>query len=173
MPASRSFSALGSFLLLFGLVGCATKAPPPPKSQESFLLGEPMPPFHTQTMSGKPVVSESYSGQPVVIVFGTTDCASCERVYRDAESVFHDYEEVVFIAVIQDNRADLGKRLAARLGLSYPVVLDADGVLSRQYRASEVPRTFVIDAQGLVRWIGGPTMARADLAAALEAFPRH
>ena len=70
-------------------------------------------------------------------------------------------------------RRDSSTRLAARLGLSYPVVLDADGVLSRQYRASEVPRTFVIDAQGLVRWIGGPTMARADLAAALEAFPRH
>ena len=132
-----------------------------------------MPPFHTRTMSGKPVVSESYERQAVVLIFVTTDCPPCERVLADVERAFHHYEDVVFVAFIQDDRTDHATRLAARLGLSYPVVLDADGVISRLYRAAEVPRTFVVDAQGLVRWIGGPSMTFEDLTAAVEAFPRR
>lgn len=169
----HSFTRWSAVLSLsfWGAAACA--APPPPESQQSLLLGERIPPFQTHTMSGKPVISAAYSGQTVVLAFVTVDCKTCERTLLAAEAAFDEYREIVVVSLFQSEDETAARSIAARLKLSYPVAIDADGVITRLFRVQEVPRTFVIDADGLIRWIGGPDMLESDLRAAVEAFPRR
>jgi cytochrome c biogenesis protein CcmG, thiol:disulfide interchange protein DsbE len=145
----------------------------PPKSEASLLLGERMPPFQTETMSGRHVVSAGFQGQAAVLVFVTTDCEACNRALLAAQTAFDEYGEIHVVSIFQREGAEKARSLAAKLKLAYPAAIDLDGTIGRQFRVQDVPRTFVIDADGLIRWIGGAHMTEADLLAAVEAFPRR
>lgn len=128
-----------------------------------------MPPFQTETMSGKAIISAGYMGQPVVVVFATTPCPPCERALRAAEAVFHSYRDVVVLTFFQRDGAERPRSVAARLGLSYPAAVDQDGLITRRFQVTELPATFVIDDNGVIRWLGGPELTEASLTAAVEA----
>jgi peroxiredoxin len=55
------------------------------------------------------------------------------------------------------------------LGLTFPVPLDRDGTVSRQYLLRALPSTFFIDREGVIRKviIGGP-MSEATIRTAVE-----
>ena len=49
-----------------------------------------------------------------------------------------------------------GAALVARHGLTFPVVHDAGNVLAGRFRVTELPSSFVVDAQGRINWVAGP-----------------
>jgi peroxiredoxin len=130
-----------------------------------------MPPFQTETMSGKPVSTAALEYQAAILTFVTTDCEACERALLAAQAAFDENEEVRVIGIFQREGSEKARALAAKLKLGYPLTVDLDGTISRQYRVTKVPRTFVVDAHGLVRWIGGTEMNEAELKAALQSVP--
>jgi hypothetical protein len=50
--------------------------------------------------------------------------------------------------------------------------MDRGNVLAGRFRVRDIPVTFVIDAEGVVRWIGGPEQDERDLERALSATLR-
>jgi peroxiredoxin len=65
--------------------------------------------------------------------------------------------EVLAVNVGQKNEAV--KAFAAELGVSYPILIDMDGKSAVLYGVTDVPRTYVIDRSGVVRYriLGGAT----------------
>jgi cytochrome c biogenesis protein CcmG/thiol:disulfide interchange protein DsbE len=51
------------------------------------------------------------------------------------------------------------KAFAAELGVSYPILIDMDGKSAALYGVTDIPRTYVIDRSGVVRYriLGGAT----------------
>ena len=51
------------------------------------------------------------------------------------------------------------RSFAAELGVSYPLLIDAEGKSAAIYGVTDVPRTYVIDRSGIVRYriLGGAT----------------
>jgi len=51
------------------------------------------------------------------------------------------------------------KSFAADLGVSYPILIDTDGKSASLYGVTDIPRTYVIDRNGMVRYriLGGAT----------------
>jgi peroxiredoxin len=157
--------ALASFVAWQG--GCASQ--PPPKSQPSPLLGDIMPAFQSTTLSGNPVISGAYERHKVVLSFVGVKCAPCERVLTAAQAVYSGDREVVVVGVFRREDSENALSTAARLSLRFPVVVDRDGKLAKQFQIQEVPSTFVVDTRGRVSWLGGSDLTEDGLSAALHA----
>ncbi|MGC4093460.1 MAG: TlpA disulfide reductase family protein [Polyangiaceae bacterium] len=154
---------------IFGLCGCASQPPPP--SHPSPLLGNPMPPFQSQTISGNPVISGAYQGHTVVVSFVASKCDSCEKTLSAAQELYADNHQLVVVGVFQKDRAEGAVPVAARLALRFPIIVDKDGSISRQFQigSDAVPSTFVVDPDGRVRWVGGSDLTVDGLDRAVQA----
>jgi peroxiredoxin len=129
-----------------------------------------MPPFQSQTLSGNQVISAGYDGHTVVVSFVSAKCESCERVLSAAQASYAEEREVVVVGVFRpDEDAANVRSMAARLELRFPIVVDHGGTLARRFQIEDVPRTFVIDRAGRVRWVGGQDVTEDGLLAAIHA----
>lgn len=165
MLERRRLSIGWAWLLL--LTACASKPPPPSKS--SPLLGELMPPFEAQTVSGNPVISGGYEGHTVVLTFVSAACEPCERVLAAAQDMYADQRELVVLGIFRKDESDAAARaIAARMQLRFPIVVDRDGVLANKFNVEALPSVVVVDSARRVRWIGGTDMTQEGLLAAVD-----
>jgi peroxiredoxin len=154
------------FVTLLLVLGCGS--PPPPKSEPSSLLGQRLPPFQMETLSGKLLHSSSFEGHPVVLSFVKTDCTACEATLTTAQAVFTDNERTVAWAIFAPDDPAKVKKIAAKLKLEYPVVIDDQDRLKRLFVVSSQPTTVVLDSLGFVRWMG-PSIGESELLALVKA----
>jgi cytochrome c biogenesis protein CcmG/thiol:disulfide interchange protein DsbE len=130
-----------------------------------------MPDFRRRTLAGSELDTKALRGRVVVVKFFAEYCAPCTRTLPAVESLSRELEGVQFIGVSEDERRTTAEDLVARYRLSFPVVHDTGQVLSGRYRVSELPKTFVVDKAGKVRWVGGAEQTEDELRAAIEAVP--
>ncbi len=161
--------------------GQGTAAPAPDsgaqlaQSQSSRVReGEPAPGFALDLLDESTLDLADLRGEVVVLNFWATWCPPCEDELPDFQSVWEDYRQrnVVFVGLtIQEDMAEVEEMLA-RLGVTYPVGLDAQQQIALEYGITGVPETFVIDPQGDVASVHiGPVSAgqlRQDLDNLLE-----
>jgi hypothetical protein len=83
--------------------------------------------------------------------------------------VHEAHPDVVFVGVDEDESLETANALVARFGITFPVIHDTGNVLSGRFRVSTLPMTFVCDATGVIRWVGGATQTEDDLRQAVEA----
>jgi len=137
----RSFAAIVLALLL---AGCG---PEPPQLQP----GAPAPPFRLPTLGGQALdFPADLKGQIVALRFWADWCPFCETEMRDLEPVYlkHRNQGLRILAVnVRQDRAT-AERFIARLGVSYEVLLDGDGVTARSYGVIGLPTTFFVDREG-------------------------
>lgn len=120
-------------------------------------------------MSGNPVISGSYQGHTVVVLFTGTRCDGCERALSAAQAVYADNRDLVVVGVFRPEDPEKAARsLAARLELRFPLLIDRQGVIARRFGATEVPSAFVADRRGRVRWVGGTDVTKESLAMAVD-----
>jgi peroxiredoxin len=129
-----------------------------------------VPDFARPTLAGDRIDTEQLRGKVVVIKFFAKYCEPCKRTLPAAQKLHQKHPEVVFVGVSEDEYASDAQALVQSYGLTFPVVHDQGNVLAGRFRVSEMPVTFVVDAQGVVQWVGGPAQDEEDLAAAIEAF---
>ncbi len=145
-------------------------APVYPASSAHPLLGKPLPAMHhRQTLDGKPLDEGALAGKPVLVKFFADYCAPCKATLPAAEKVHEAHPEVVFLGIDEDESTETATALVQRYGLTFPVVHDAANALSARYRVSTIPTTFVADADGVIRWVGGEGQTEDDLRRAVEA----
>ena len=135
-----------------------------PAPQAGFLA----PDFSLATTTGETIKLSELRGTPVLVNVWASWCPPCraempamERVYRDFRS--QGFQILAVNATNQDDPAQ-AEAFAQEQGLSFPILLDMDGDVSRLYRVSSLPTSFFVDARGMIREvvIGGP-MAEALL----------
>jgi peroxiredoxin len=106
-------------------------------------------------LAGKPVRLEDLRGKVVLVDFWATWCDSCldslpvyEKLYETRKA-----DGLVVLGVDEDARAKGVAAFAAKRGVTYPVVLDADKDAYYAWRVRGLPSAFLIDADGHVaRW---------------------
>lgn len=173
MTPTTSLRALALASLLLGsttLWATACRPAGPPPSAPSPLAQESVPDFSRPTLAGARVDTEALRGQVVVIKFFAKYCEPCKRTLPAAQKLHQAHPNVAFVGISEDEYASDAQALVQSYGLSFPVVHDQGNVLAGRFRVSEMPVTFLVDAQGVVQWIGGPGQDEDDLAAAIEAF---
>lgn len=134
-------------LLLLLLLGCDSGAPP-------MKMDEPVRPFLAQSLDGRTYdVPKDSAGQVTVIRFWADWCAFCKTELADIEAVWKDDREkgLLVLAVNAGQKRDSVAAFAGELNLTYPVLVDEESKIARQYGVTGLPATFVIDRQGRLR----------------------
>lgn len=113
------------------------------------------PDFTLRTADGRNLRLQELRGQVVMVNFWATWCGPCKVEMPHLNSLYEKYKGAGFtllgVNVDEDQRAAIG--LAQRMGLHFPVLLDADKKVSRQYDLSTMPSTVLIDRDGQVRHV--------------------
>ena len=95
-----------------------------------------------------------FRGKAVVLNWFASWCDPCQREIPEFQAVSETHADVVtFIGVNYQENAEKAIGTMDELGADFPVVLDSDGDVGEHYRATGLPTTYFIDAEGVVRGI--------------------
>ena len=101
------------------------------------------------------------SNRVTVIRFWADWCPYCPDEMKGIEPVYQELKDeglqILAINVAQDKKT--ATDFVTKLGISYPVLLDPDGSVSRRYGVVGLPTTIFVDAQGRVL---GKILGEAD-----------
>lgn len=157
--ASAVGAALGLALIVFvwNIAGRTSQPALPPVAE----VNRPSIAFTLEDTNGVPISLEQYRGKVVMLNFWWTGCEPCRQETPDLQAVYQQLGgqglEIIGVNVRGNERTgtsgdDDVKRFAAEYNVSYPIVLDRDGSVSRNYRVNNLPTTLFIDQDGTVRY---------------------
>jgi thiol-disulfide isomerase/thioredoxin len=89
----------------------------------------------------------------VLVNFWASWCGPCKQEMPHLNRLHDKYRSAGFVllGVNIDEDAQLGAATAGRWGLKFPVLLDTDKTVVRQYDRGSMPATVLIDRDGRVR----------------------
>jgi len=132
----------------------------------------PAPDFELRDLTGKPVRLKDYRGRTVLLDFWATWCEPCKQSIPRYVAMQDRLRGKGFavIGVDMSEEPELVSGYARKLGINYPVVIDADATLFHSYRGTGLPAAYLIDAQGSIRgrWNGFDAATGLDVEAATD-----
>ena len=120
----------------------------------ALVLGEQAPKFRLRDLAGNTVSLESYRGTVVMVNFWATWCGPCRIEMPAMETLYRTFARGDFeiLAVSTDPQgAAVTKPFRQEMGLSFPILHDADYQVGLIYGARTLPMTFIVDRQGILR----------------------
>jgi cytochrome c biogenesis protein CcmG/thiol:disulfide interchange protein DsbE len=174
-PTRKRFIFIG--ILALGLVWMllsadksgSTTAGLIPAPQAGFLA----PDFTLETLDGDTITLSDLRGRAVLLNFWATWCPPCRAEMPAFQQAYADYEDQGFVIVavnaIQQDSLPAIEEFRGEYSLTFPIVLDADGSVSRSYQVRSMPTSFFIAPDGVISEvvIGGP-IAEALIRARIE-----
>jgi cytochrome c biogenesis protein CcmG/thiol:disulfide interchange protein DsbE len=125
-----------------------------PAAIPSALIGKPMPSFSLITLDGRTVTAAELRGRPVVLNFWASWCPSCVDEHAALLDAAQRYgTSVQIVGVLYQDTPDGARSFEARYGEpNWPTLLDPNGSLAIDFGVSGPPESYVIDANGIVRY---------------------
>lgn len=170
-PDSRVSPGLVLFLILplLGLIfaiiigsrddaGAAAKVEPPAVTYVPYtLINNPAPAFTLPSLNVEPVSLSDYRGKWVFLNFWATWCPPCVAEMPELQKLYEggfdsDPTKVAVVAVNKGEDQATAQAFMTKNRLSMTVALDTDNAVSGQYVVVQLPITFLIDPDGVVRY---------------------
>ena len=123
-------------------------APPGP------YLGRTAPDFILTDINAKEIALSDFRGKPVLLNFWTTTCFYCIYQTPFLISAYNDYadDDLVVLGINVGDGLARASAFASHYGITFPVLLDTDGHVARQYyNVSAFPISFLIDRRGIIQ----------------------
>jgi len=113
------------------------------------------PDFALRSTEGRNLRLKEQRGQVVLVNFWASWCGPCKQEMPHLNRLHDKYRSAGFVllGVNIDEDAKLGAATAGRWGLKFPVLLDTDKTVVRQYDLGSMPATVLIDRDGRVRYL--------------------
>lgn len=119
------------------------------------------PEFELTDLEGNSVKLSDYRGKTVLLNFWATWCRVCQAEMPHVEKLYQQYkdQDVVILSVnatSQERDAQRVAQYANKQLLSFPIVLDEEGDVLKQYKVTAYPTTYIIDPSGAIqdRYLG-------------------
>lgn len=132
------------------LVGC------PPG--ELLKAGDKAPDFRADDLVGRTHYLNAELKRPVVLTFFATWCAPCKLempLLIDLQRQLNGRAQVLCVVIDPENR-DRVQTFAAGLSIPFPLLLDQGQKIKQAYGVTELPVTFLIGTDGIIRSRYGP-----------------
>jgi hypothetical protein len=148
-------------------------------------IGQPAPDFSVVDTAGNVHSLSDYAGQTLILEWTNHECPFVVKHYaagnmQDQQRVARNGHNAVWLSVISSSPGSQGHvspqqadALTAQRD-AYPsaVLIDESGDLGRAYDARVTPHMYIIDADGILRYMGGidsnPSRNSADIPAATQ-----
>jgi len=124
-------------------------------SVEAIAPAAAAPDFTLRTMNGPNLRLAEQRGRVVMVNFWATWCGPCRQEMPQLDRLYQKYKSsgFVLLGVNVDEDARKATDVAAKLGVTFPVLLDTDKAVSKLYDLSTMPSTVIIDRDGKVRYL--------------------
>ena len=119
------------------------------KSQEGYLA----PRFTLRNLKGNLEGLDDHLGKVIIVNFWATWCTPCVKEMPSFENLYLRFRSkgLTILAVSLDKSSSSKvQEFADKYKLSFPVLLDTDGVAEKLYPSFTIPFTYVVDKQGRV-----------------------
>jgi peroxiredoxin len=113
------------------------------------------PDFTLRSADGRNVRLDELRGQVVLVNFWATWCGPCREEMPRLNVLYEKYRKsgFVLLGVNVDDDPKTALATAAKLNVSFPVLLDTDKKVSKLYDLNTMPSTIVIDRDGKMRFL--------------------
>lgn len=145
-------------LFAVALVGALVTAPT--VAQEQAQVGEKAPNFTLVDHNGKEHSLSDYEGKVVVLEMFNEQCPFVVKHYREGHmnKLAEKYAQqgVVWLAInpTAGTTHESNKAIAEKWNIDRPILNDAEGKVARLYRATNTPHMYVIDKDGILKYMG-------------------
>jgi cytochrome c biogenesis protein CcmG/thiol:disulfide interchange protein DsbE len=140
--------------------------------------GDNVPDFNLALFSGYEYNGQSavrlsdLRGKVVVINFWASWCKPCEQEAAALEAAWQHYQptrQVVFVGVDYVDTEPAARMFMERFGNTYPNGPDIGTRISQMFRIKGVPETYVVDTQGVLKYVKvGPFASAEEIASAVD-----
>ncbi|MGI6206788.1 MAG: TlpA family protein disulfide reductase [Anaerolineae bacterium] len=113
-------------------------------------VGARAPDFTVRDLEGDEVHLSDYRGRPVLLNFRTTWCGYCRQEATELQAAHESIPELVILGVYVDESAAEVAAYRAAAGLTFPSLLDPGGETALLYGVHGIPRSFFLDAGGVI-----------------------
>ena len=109
-------------------------------------------------LDGNPVSLDDYRGKVVLVNNWATWCPPCKAEMPELQAYYvtHAKDGFVIVAIESGEPAKTVTDFVQRLGLTFPVWLDPQGTAVEAFHNWDLPSTYIVDRDGIVRmsWTG-------------------
>jgi len=156
---------LGRLPFFVTLLLLAVAAACQPQTPEFAKVGQTAPSISLPLADGGTAGLSDQRGKVVLVNFWATWCVPCRSEMPALQHLANDLGSERFSLLLVDLQEDSASVNSYRhdLGITLPVLLDAEGNVTRTYGVRALPATFLIDSKGtLVRQRLGPLAEKSD-----------
>lgn len=115
--------------------------------------GQPSPNFTLTDIKGKNWQLSDQHGKVVFINFWATWCPPCIQELPSMEALSKRMSNTSFqmLTIMYNDRPELGQSMVNKSGYTFPVLIDSDSSVAKEYGLTGVPETYIVDRQGILR----------------------
>ena len=117
----------------------------------SLKVGEAAPDFELTSLEGQTMRLSQFKGQPVLLSLGATWCPDCRKEAPLLEELHKAHPELVVLLVDSNEGPDMVQNFADEFDITYPILLDQDGSVSKLYQIFAIPTVLFIDVEGIIQ----------------------
>jgi cytochrome c biogenesis protein CcmG/thiol:disulfide interchange protein DsbE len=166
MDSNKQFIKFGAVLVILSLAWMVLSAFLLPKTTLVQLtapgVGFQAPAFKLSALDGTQVVFNGDPGHPVVLNLWASWCRPCKAEMPALQRVYQEYasQGLIVYGINASNQDSLQEVESFIIDskITFPILLDQDGAVSKLYALRALPTTYFISADGVIRQVsvGGP-----------------
>lgn len=132
--------------LTFCMISCGQR----PKVAE---VGKLAPDFTLVDRKGKTWKLSDLEGQVVFVNFWATWCAPCREEMPSMERLHRllPADKFKMLAILNNDEPAFADTLGAKLGVTFPILIDPGSKTGKAYGLTGVPETYIVDKKGVLR----------------------
>lgn len=114
-----------------------------------------VPDFTLKAMDGQNLRLDEFRGQVILINFWASWCGPCRQEMPILQKIHERYEPLGFtvLGVNVDEQQEKARRIADRMALNFPLLLDTAQTVSEAYEVNAMPFTVLVDRNGKINYI--------------------